>query len=82
MNSRRFIGTVVSAKMAKTVVVEVVRQMVHPRYGRRLRVRRRFPAHDEGGDYRVGDRVEIVETRPLSRTKRWRVTRKVEGRAV
>lgn len=82
MTQRRFIGTVVAAKTAKTVIVEVVRQTTHPRYGKRLRVRRRWPAHDERGEYRVGDRVEILETRPLSKTKRWRVVGKVQERAV
>ena len=74
-------GTVVSDKMQKTVVVETRTMVQHPRYKKYLRRRRRFKAHDETDTCRVGDKVEIIETRPLSKTKRWRV-RKVLERAV
>ncbi len=68
-------GVVISAKMAKTVVVQVDRLVQHPLYGKRLRQRQRYKAHDERGQCREGDRVLIVESRPLSRDKRWRVSR-------
>ena len=66
-------GVVVSDKMDKTVVVEVERLVRHGLYGRTIRRTVRLKAHDEGNVCRVGDRVRIVETRPLSREKRWRV---------
>ena len=68
-------GTVVRAKMAKTVVVQVDRLVQHPVYAKRVKQRRRFMAHDEGAECREGDRVLIIESRPLSRHKRWRVSR-------
>jgi len=66
-------GVVVSDKMNKTVVVEVERLVRHPTYHKFLRQRRRYKAHDEKNQCRVGDRVRIVETRPLSAQKRWTV---------
>ncbi len=63
-----------SAKMAKTVVVQVDRLIQHPLYGKRLRQRRRYKVHDEQGQCREGDRVLIIESRPLSKDKRWRVS--------
>ena len=68
-------GTVVAAKMTKTVVVQVDRLVEHPLYAKRIKQRNRFMAHDEGGECREGDRVLIIESRPLSRHKRWRVSR-------
>lgn len=68
-------GTVVSAKMQKTVVVVVERLVQHPVYGKRVRERRRFKAHDEKGQCGEGDRVLIIESRPLAKDKRWRVSR-------
>jgi small subunit ribosomal protein S17 len=68
-------GVVVSAKMAKTVVVQVDRLVQHELYGKRVHQRRHFMAHDERGECREGDRVLIIESRPLSRHKRWRVSR-------
>jgi small subunit ribosomal protein S17 len=65
------IGTVVSTKMAKTVVVEVIRRVPHPLYKRILSKRKKFYAHDENQTARVGDFVRIYECRPLSRLKRW-----------
>jgi small subunit ribosomal protein S17 len=66
-------GDVVSDKMDKSVVVEVERQFMHPIYGRTVKLKKRYVAHDETNECKVGDRVRIVETRPLSKTKRWRV---------
>jgi len=66
-------GIVVSNKMEKTVVVVVERLVRHERYHRRLRRRVRYKAHDEQNKCRVGDRVRLIETRPLSRDKRWAV---------
>jgi small subunit ribosomal protein S17 len=73
--TKRREGTVVAAKMAKTVVVQVDRLVEHPLYGKRIKRRNRFMAHDEKGQCREGDRVLIIESRPLSRHKRWRVSR-------
>ena len=73
--TKRREGTVVSAKMTKTVVVQVDRLVEHPLYGKRVRQRKRYMAHDEGGECGQGDRVLIIETRPLSRNKRWRVSK-------
>jgi len=67
------VGTVVSDKMAKTRVVRVERRYRHPVFGKEIRAEARFHAHDEAETSRAGDRVRIVETRPLSRLKRWRV---------
>ncbi len=71
-------GTVVSAKMDKTVVVAVVERVRHSRYQKTLQRTKRLYAHDEQNDVRLGDRVRIQETRPLSRTKRWRVVEVLE----
>jgi len=67
------VGRVVSDKMQKTVVVAVDRIFVHPLYGRRLRRTKKLYAHDADGIAHVGDTVRVMETRPLSKTKRWRV---------
>lgn len=66
-------GTVVSDKMDKTVVVQVERLVQHPVYKKYIRRRQRYKAHDADNRCRIGDIVSIVETRPLSRDKRWRV---------
>lgn len=66
-------GVVVSDKMNKTVVVAVESLVTHPMYGRRIRRTKRYKAHDEDNRCRVGDRVRIEETRPLSKDKNWRV---------
>ena len=68
------VGKVLSDKMDKTVVVEVEARRPHPRYKKIVRHRTRFKAHDEANACHVGDLVRIVETRPLSKDKRWRVT--------
>jgi small subunit ribosomal protein S17 len=72
---RRVIGRVVSDKMDKTVVVEVTRFRRDAMYKKYIRSRKRFKAHDEKDEYRMGDRVELVEYRPVSKTKRWKVVR-------
>ncbi|MBI4956890.1 MAG: 30S ribosomal protein S17 [Myxococcales bacterium] len=74
---RKLVGTVTSDKMHKTVTVEVQRRYPDPVYKKYVRTRERYKAHDEKNEYRVGDRVEIQEHRPISRTKRWAVTRLV-----
>jgi small subunit ribosomal protein S17 len=67
------VGQVVSAKMAKTIVVEVTRRVPHPLYKRVVTRRSKFYAHDEEGAARMGDTVRIIESRPLSRLKKWRL---------
>lgn len=67
------VGRVVSARMDKTIVVEVTRRVPHPLYRRVVRRRKKFYAHDEKNQCQVGDVVRIVESRPLSRLKRWRL---------
>lgn len=71
-------GEVVSDRMQKTVVVQVERLMSHPVYGKTVKRTRRFKVHDEEQQCRVGDRVKIVQTRPLSKEKRWRILQIVE----
>jgi small subunit ribosomal protein S17 len=71
-------GLVVSDRMHKTVIVSVERTVMHPKYKKYLRRRTKVKAHDESNQSHVGDRVMIVECRPLSRDKRWRVSRILE----
>ena len=71
-NRRRLVGRVVSDKMEKTVVVQLTRQFAHPLYGKRLTRTKRVHAADEHGA-RMGDTVRVMETRPVSKLKRWRV---------
>jgi small subunit ribosomal protein S17 len=75
---RKMTGKVISAKMQKTVVVEVVNHSRDPLYGKYVRSRMRYKAHDEKNEYKPGDQVEIQEHRPMSRDKRWRVIRLVK----
>lgn len=80
---RRLVGRVVNdtskpGRMQKTVVVEVVRRTRDPVYGKYVKRRKRFHAHDEKNEFRTSDVIEISESRPLSRTKRWVATRLVE----
>lgn len=75
---KRVVGIVSSNKMKKTVVVKVERMVKHPRYGKYIRRATVYKAHDEEGKAKVGDKVEIMETRPLSKTKHWRLVRVVE----
>ncbi|MCL1872505.1 MAG: 30S ribosomal protein S17 [Clostridiales bacterium] len=73
-NSRKTrIGIVVSDKMDKTVVVKVESRVRHPLYGKITRSTKKFKAHDEENSAKIGDKVQIMETRPLSKDKRWRV---------
>ncbi|MGI6551682.1 MAG: 30S ribosomal protein S17 [Clostridia bacterium] len=72
------IGRVVSDKMDKTVVVSVETVKRHPLYGKRVKTSKRFKAHDENNECRQGDKVKIMETRPLSKDKRWRVVEILE----
>jgi small subunit ribosomal protein S17 len=71
-------GIVVSDKMDKTVVVSVEDRITHRRYHKVIRRTTKYKAHDENNEYGVGDRVRLMETRPLSATKRWRVTELLE----
>jgi small subunit ribosomal protein S17 len=83
-NKQEKVGEVVSARMAKTIVVQVTRRVPHPLYKRIVTRRAKFYAHDETGLARVGDVVRIVESRPLSRMKRWtlgEVIRRAAGAA-
>jgi small subunit ribosomal protein S17 len=75
---RKLLGRVISAKMAKTVVVEVVSHSRDPLYGKYVRSRARYKAHDEKGELKAGDQVEIEEHRPISRDKRFIVTRLIK----
>ncbi len=75
---RKMVGRVVSAKMKKTVVVEVVTHSRDALYGKYVRSRTRYKAHDEKEEFKAGDMVEIQEHRPISRDKRWAVTRLVK----
>ncbi|GAC1516222.1 MAG: 30S ribosomal protein S17 [Gemmatimonadaceae bacterium] len=72
------LGVVVSDKMQKTVVVVVERRMPHPVYGKMVTRTKKLKAHDEDNSAKTGDRVRIMETRPLSKDKRWRVVEIVE----
>ncbi|MCB1042543.1 MAG: 30S ribosomal protein S17 [Acidobacteria bacterium] len=72
------IGTVVSNKMDKTIVVQVERRMAHALYQRTMKKSKKFVAHDERNEANIGDRVEIIESRPYSKRKRWRLVRVVE----
>jgi small subunit ribosomal protein S17 len=71
-------GVVVSDKADKTVTVLVERRISHPLYGKGMARSKKYHAHDENNEYQVGDTVRIVETRPLSKTKRWRVLDLIE----
>lgn len=72
------VGEVVKDKADKTVIVRVSRRVPHPLYGKVVQRSTKFAAHDEANDAHVGDTVRIVETRPISKTKRWRVAEVVE----
>ena len=74
-NKKRLVGNVISDKMDKTVVVSVERKVRHSRYGKVVRRVKKYKAHDERNACRIGDMVRIVESRPLSREKRWVVER-------
>lgn len=78
-NKRRVLrGKVVSDKMEKTIVVEISTKKSHPLYGKRVKFSRKFKAHDENNEAKIGDIVEIMETRPLSKDKHFRLVKIVE----
>jgi len=72
------VGEVISNKMAKTIVVRVQRRFPHPKFKKIVTAYKKFYAHDEKGEARTGDRVRIVETRPMSKLKRWQLVEVVE----
>jgi small subunit ribosomal protein S17 len=76
--TRTFVGKVVSDKRAKTITVLVERRVKHELYGKIVGRSNKYHAHDEKGEYKMGDVVEITESRPISKTKSWVVTRLVE----
>ncbi len=73
MPKRVLQGVVVSDKSAKTVIVQVSRRMMHPVFKKTIHRSKKYAAHDEKGQFKVGDKVEIIESAPISKTKRWRV---------
>ena len=78
-NSRKVLrGTVVSDKMDKTIVVEITTSEAHPLYGRHVKSTKRFKAHDEKNEAKIGDIDEVMETRPLSKDKHFRLVKVVE----
>jgi small subunit ribosomal protein S17 len=77
-NTRTLVGRVVSDKRSKTVTVLVERRVTHELYGKIVARSRKYQAHDEKGEYKMGDTVEIAEGRPISKTKSWVVTRLVQ----
>ncbi|MEI6027706.1 MAG: 30S ribosomal protein S17 [Betaproteobacteria bacterium] len=77
-NTRTLVGKVVSDKRSKTVTVLIERRAAHELYGKIVAKSRKYHAHDEKGEYKMGDVVEIAEGRPISKTKSWTVTRLVE----
>lgn len=72
------VGKVVSDKMDKTIVVAVEERVMHPLYGKTVRRTKKFKAHDENNEAKIGDIVRIMETRPISKEKRWRLVEIVE----
>src|SRR5258705_2106476 len=80
-NRKERVGEVISNKMAKTIIVRVQRRFPHPRFKKVITGYKKLYAHDEKGEAKVGDRVRIQETRPLSKTKRWRLMQVVERSA-
>ncbi|HSB23810.1 MAG TPA: 30S ribosomal protein S17 [Burkholderiaceae bacterium] len=81
-NQRKLVGRIVSDKRAKTVTVLVERRVTHDLYGKIVGKSRKYHAHDEKGEYKLGDTVEIAESRPISKTKSWVVTRLVQKAGV
>jgi small subunit ribosomal protein S17 len=77
-SQRTLVGRVVSDKRAKTVTVLVERRVTHDLYGKIVGKSRKYHAHDERGEFKMGDMVEIAESRPISKTKSWVVTRLVQ----
>ena len=79
MPKRILVGTVVSDKTDKTVTVLVERKVKHPLYGKIIRRSKKYHAHDEGNEFKPGDTVRIEETRPISKTKTWKVLDRVQA---
>jgi small subunit ribosomal protein S17 len=78
-NSRKvIIGKVLSNKMEKTIVVSVERKVMHPKYGKFIKMTSKFKAHDEKNECSINDIVKVMETRPLSKDKRWRLVEIIE----
>lgn len=77
IKKRRISGVVTSDKMSKTRVVTVSRMKKHPKYHRYFKVSKNFKAHDENNEYKIGDKVVIEETRPMSKEKRWKIVSKI-----
>jgi small subunit ribosomal protein S17 len=77
-NRKERVGEVIANKMAKTIIVRVERRFPHPKYKKVITGYKKFYAHDEKSEAKVGDRVRIQETRPISKTKRWRLVEIVE----
>ena len=78
MPKRILVGTVTSDKTDKTVTVKVERKVRHPLYGKIIRRTKKYHAHDENNEFNVGDKVRIEETRPISKTKTWKVIERVD----
>ena len=78
MSLRKMEGVVVSDKMTKTVVVKVTTYKRHPKYHKQYSVSKKYKAHDENREFHIGDVVEIEESKPLSKEKRWKVIRKIK----
>lgn len=76
--ARRMVGTVVSDVQSKTIVVKTVRRVTHPLYRKQYTVSKKYQAHDEKNEAKVGDRVAIVEIRPLSKTKSWQLAKIID----
>ncbi len=73
VNKRKFEGQVVSVAMAKTIVVRVDTMKLHPKYNKSYKVSNKYAVHDEKGEAKLGDKVIFVESRPISKTKKWRL---------
>ena len=81
MPKRVLTGTIVSDKTDKTVVVKVERRVKHPLYGKIIKRSKKYHAHDEGNEFKVGETVRIEETRPISKLKTWKVLERIGGEA-
>jgi len=77
MPKRKLTGKIVSDKMDKTVVIEVERIKAHPKYERRFKVSKKYKAHDEKNEYKIGETVIVEECRPISKDKKWKVISKL-----
>tara|TARA_Y100000310_G_C20606158_1_gene775571 strand:+ start:436 stop:663 length:228 start_codon:yes stop_codon:yes gene_type:complete len=75
MPKRQLTGIIVSNKMAKTLVVSIERIKEHPKYKRRYKIHKKYKAHYDTGEFKVGDKVTIVECRPISKDKKWKVVK-------